>query len=448
MSRATLIGTRLRERRLQAGLRQGDVSRAAGISPSYLNLIEHNRRNVTPDVLERLAGALGLPPGDFTEAEPGALVADLRAAAAGFPGSGAETDRAAELAGRYPGWAQLIADLQAHIAGLRQGMAALNDRLGHDPHLSAALHELLSALSAVRATAGILVETEDLTPDWQRRFHQNLHHDSERLVGGAEALISWLDHSGDEAESAAVTPQDELETWAAALNWSLPEDEEVALARLKSAGAKDLARAWIAAMRADLAAMPEAEFSTAWAESGDPALLAARFGVPVQAVMRRVALRPDVAAGLVRCDASGTLLFRKPVAGFALPRYGAACPLWPLFTALMRSGQPVTARVAMPQPGGGRFLCLAFCEARLPWGFGGPELREATMLILPDDTRRVTPDLAASGMTPPDLAAGSTCRLCPREACPARREPSILSEPAQQGALAPSVGSGRRQITF
>ena len=425
MSRPPLIGTRLRERRLALGMRQGELSRAAAISPSYLNLIEHNRRNVTPEVLERLAAALGLPTGDFTGAEPGALIADLRAASASFPESGAETDRAGELAGRYPGWAQLISDLQAHVAGLRQGMAALNDRLGHDPHLSAALHELLSALSAVRATAGILVETEDLTPDWQRRFHQNLHHDSERLVSGAEALVSWLDHSGEEPEMAVVAPQDELEAWLAKQDWTPPGDEAAALSQLKSRDAKGLAQAWITQARADLAAMPEADFAAALAQGGDPALLAARFGVPVQAVMRRIAFRPEAAggAGLVVCDASGTLLFRKPVTGFALPRYGAACPLWPLFSALARPGQPVIAAVEMPQPGGGRFLCLAWCEARLPWGFGGPELREASMLILPDESRRATPD----------LAAGTTCRICPREACPARREPSILVGPSGAG---------------
>ena len=38
-----LTGTRIRERRLALSRRQADVARAAGISPAYLNLIEHNR---------------------------------------------------------------------------------------------------------------------------------------------------------------------------------------------------------------------------------------------------------------------------------------------------------------------------------------------------------------------------------------------------------------------
>ena len=50
-----LTGSRLRERRLALGMRQADLAAAAGISASYLNLIEHNRRRIGPDVLERLA---------------------------------------------------------------------------------------------------------------------------------------------------------------------------------------------------------------------------------------------------------------------------------------------------------------------------------------------------------------------------------------------------------
>ena len=41
-----MIGTRIRERRVLSGIRQNDLARRAGISPSYLNLIEHNRRRI------------------------------------------------------------------------------------------------------------------------------------------------------------------------------------------------------------------------------------------------------------------------------------------------------------------------------------------------------------------------------------------------------------------
>jgi len=132
---------------------------------------------------------------------------------------------------------------------------------------------------------------------------------------------------------------------------------------------------------------------------------------------------PDAPEGLVICDGSGTLVFRKPVAGFALPRFGAACPLWPLFTALSRPMVPVSALVQTVGAGARRFAVRAFCQPRYPGGFGGPELREAAMLILPDDAPFADP--------PRDLLlVGSTCRVCPRAPCPARREPSIMAEAA------------------
>ena len=58
-----LTGSRLRERRLALGMRQADLAAAAGISASYLNLIEHNRRRVAGDVLIRLAQVLGVEVG-------------------------------------------------------------------------------------------------------------------------------------------------------------------------------------------------------------------------------------------------------------------------------------------------------------------------------------------------------------------------------------------------
>ena len=46
MSREGLTGSRIRERRVMAGQKQADLAKAIGISASYLNLIEHNRRRI------------------------------------------------------------------------------------------------------------------------------------------------------------------------------------------------------------------------------------------------------------------------------------------------------------------------------------------------------------------------------------------------------------------
>ena len=421
MPLSALTGTKLRERRLAAGLRQADVAGAAGISASYLNLIEHNRRNVTPQVMERLADALGLDRAALMEGQNPALLEELCASAARGGLDPESLDRLEEFVDRFPGWAGLLVRLGAKVQTLERAVEALNDRMSHDPHLSQALHELLSSLSSVRATAAILADTEDLEPDWAARFHQNLHHDSERLAAGAEALVAYLDSGGEQAEQGIASPQEEVEDWLRGRGWRLSDAElaeglEGEIAGLQASAARVLARALVARAAADARAMPEPALRLALAELGpDPLALAGRLAVEPLAAMRRLACLPDLGAGLVLCDASGTLTFRKPAADFPLPRFGAACPLWPLYAALARPQQPVETRVEIAGQAGRRHRVIAVSALRYPLGLRGPELREAGMLILPDE---------GAG---PVLPIGSSCRVCPRGACVARREPSILT---------------------
>ncbi|MDO9637309.1 MAG: helix-turn-helix domain-containing protein [Pseudotabrizicola sp.] len=425
---ASLTGSLIRERRLALGLRQGDVAQAAGISASYLNLIEHNRRRVGTEVLARLASVLGTETAILSEGAGGALIDDLRAAAATTPMVQPELDRIEDFAGRFPGWAAVLAAQHHRAAQLERAVGALNDRLTHDPHLSASLHEVLSALASVRSTAAILADTDDIDPEWRTRFHRNLHQDSERLATGAEALVAYLDGPDTAVDAGLAAPQEEVETWLAARGWHMTELaqpdgadrllEEVG--GLASAAARSLGAAFLRQAEADFRLLPDAMLQAAL-EGGedDPCLLAQRSGLPVLAVMRRMALLPGSQAGLVICDASGTLLFRKPVDGFALPRFGAACPLWPLFAALARPMLPLAAQVEPAGRSLRQFRTLSICEARLPQGFAGPVLREAAMLILPDEAPRAAD---------PVLAIGSSCRICPRARCPARREPSVMAD--------------------
>ena len=417
-----LTGTRLRERRLAAALRQADVAAAAGISASYLNLIEHNRRKVTPEVADRLALALGI---DWTALSGGteaALVEGLRLAAGRALAVPVELDRLEEFVGRFPGWAGLVADLDGRVQGLERAIAALNDRMTHDPHLSQALHEVLSALSSVRATAAILAETPDLPRDWTDRFHRNLHGDSERLAAGAEALVAYLDAGSTMAEQGIASPQEEVEDWLSRRGWAILDNDLAGglgaeVATLASSAARSLAATYLGRAAADAVALPADVLSAAVTVDGPDALaIAGSLALPPMLVMRRLAALPTLAAGLVLCDGSGTLTFRKPAVGFPLPRFGAACPLWPLYTALGRPLQPFENVVEVAGQGGRTFRVLAWGETTRPAGPRGPELREAAMLILPGGSRQ-------SG----ELSVGSSCRVCPRVDCPARREPTILS---------------------
>lgn len=227
MPRSALTGSRIRARRTVLGLAQAELARRVGVSPSFLNLIEHNRRGVGPDLLDRMAAVLGVPADSLREGAGAALIDLLREAAAAAPADAAappEIDRAEEFAGRFPGWAELVAAQSRRLAALERTVERLTDRMTHDPHLSAALHELLSVSAALRSTATILAETEDIAPEWRERFLHNLDADTQRMAEGAQALVGYLDAAQPE-ESGLAAPQEELEAWLAARGWHLPELE-------------------------------------------------------------------------------------------------------------------------------------------------------------------------------------------------------------------------------
>ncbi|CAM3187413.1 short-chain fatty acyl-CoA regulator family protein [Paracoccus nototheniae] len=419
-----LTGTRIRERRLAISRRQSDVARSVGISPAYLNLIEHNRRPVGPELIARLADELEVPADELAEGREEIRISALREAAAHPVAAGAapELEQVTEFLARYPGWSALLIAQARRAGGLERQLIDLSDRMTQDPYLLTTLHEVLSAVTAVRSTAAILVEEGEISPEWRARFHANLHQDSQRLSLTAQALVAYLDSF--EAEGQAITPQDEVEAWLAEAE---TDDGAPDPGKLASDAARAMGTHLLAGLQADRLALPDALLSdgvAALPHPVDPVQLAARLAVPLDLVMRRLAdLRPAGfhGAGLLVCDGSGVLTTRRAAQGFALPRAGDSCALWPLYHALAVP-QVALARIVVTPEGRG-FRTLSFAQRQQPQGMDGPLLTQALMLMLPVD-----------GPAPSDaLPIGPACRICPRAACPARREASILMAQAAPG---------------
>ncbi|MXQ06762.1 DUF2083 domain-containing protein [Alphaproteobacteria bacterium GH1-50] len=434
MPRAALTGSRIRRFRLDRGVRQADLARDCDISPSYLNLIEHNRRRIGGALLNRIARALDVDPVVLSEGASATLTSGLEAVAANAPaGEGLEPPE--DFAGTFPGWARLAVEQQRRSETLERVVEVLNDRLTHDPMLSASLHDVLSTVTAIRSTSGILASGEEIEPEWNARFVRNLYEDSQRLAQSAEALVGYLDAGGDAARRTTL-PQEELEAWLDAQGWNIGEIEagadpsEVLAAsgtELATATARSMAATYLTRYAADAESVPMVPLLDA-IELGrtDPAALAGQFKVGFDLILRRLAQMPDsafrggLAPGLVLCDASGTLTFRKPVEGFEPPHFGSGCALWPLYEALARPSQPIRTEVVLTGRDTRQFTLHAFATTRFPAGFDRPGVVEATMLIVPrvGDT--------GDEMREP-LEIGTSCRVCARGDCPARREPSILS---------------------
>lgn len=426
----TLVGSRIRERREARGLRQAELARRAGISPSYLNLIEHNRRGIAGRVLIALAAALDSDVGELREGADRELQSALRTAATDTS-TAPELDRLDELIGRFPGWARLIAAQQRRLDRLEHGLEALSDQLAHDPFLAESLHEMLSSVTAIHSTAGILAQADRMEPLQQRRFQANIHEESSRLSDLSRAMVNHFDRRSEGGHGAA-TPLDEVEAFLARHEYHFPDpetsdadplDELIAGAgELASASARRLAGDVLAQHRSDAEMMPLADFIAAARDcdfsTGD---LARRFAVSRDAVFRRLAFLPPTPDlpdfGLITCDGTGAVMLRKPLPGFALPRYGAACALWPLYQALNQPHVAVAAILETPDER--LFGAEALAVYGAPGAPGAPVAIRSSMLFYP--ARRDPDGDAAIGRR----SVGLSCRICPRPDCDARREPSI-----------------------
>ncbi|AHM05636.1 transcriptional regulator, putative [Roseibacterium elongatum DSM 19469] len=426
--RAEMTGNRIRERRLARGMKQAALAEAVGISASYLNLIEHNRRNIGGKLLNALARALDVEPAALSEGADATLYDTLQAAArdtrSALGGVTPEAERIDELAARFPGWTGLIAAQHKRISGLEAVAEGLRDRLGHDPALAEAMHEVLSSVAAIRSTADILAREPDLDAAWRGRFHRNLHEEAERLSLRATSILAHFEAPESEGPGPSSTPIETVEALFEAAGHHFPEIEAHGAdgiagvveraAGMEDAASRALAHEMLARYAQDAARLPLDVIQPAAREAGfDPGRMLRLGQGDVALVLRRLASLPPEAGvpdyGLAVCDAAGALLFRRRLASFSIPRFGPGCPLWPLYAVLARPGHPEAARLSLPQ--GGVFDTWSVAQPVAQTGFGRAPVMQATMLIAP----AVPEDGAAA------IPAGPGCQLCPRDACLARR---------------------------
>ncbi|MEL7116455.1 MAG: helix-turn-helix domain-containing protein [Pseudomonadota bacterium] len=427
MSQTTLTGSRIRETRLLAGVKQADLARQIGISATYLNLIEHNRRRIGGKLLTDIAGVLEVDPASLAEGAEAEVVAALREADLAMPQVEVELDRIDDFAARFPGWAALVTGQNRRVRDLEQMVENLTDRLAHDPALAASLHDVLTTATAIGSAAAILTETKEIETEWRDRFHRNIHEDSQRLASSSQALVRYLEDPG-RPEGQVTSPEEELDAWLAehdhhiaGLERSLPLTNELLFQEapgLESAEAQVLGAAVFNRYRQDAAALPLTAFQRAAAEAKyDPVVLSDQFSVPVSQVLRRMATlprdpgRPRI--GLAVCDSAGGLTYRKPLGGFSMPRFGSGCPLWPLYQALSRPMTPIRTVIETAGRDPTRYLTYAMAEPVGVPRFDAPVVYEATMVILPRD-------LVPFPETDFQVI-GTNCRVFPCPSCEARR---------------------------
>lgn len=222
------IGIRISSRRRTLGVSQAALARQAGISPSYLNLIERNKRDVGGALLLRIARALNIDIGELTGESEQKLLQDLEEAfsdpALASMGLGAGDAR--RLVAEHPQAAFAIARLHRAYAEATASADAYANRLRADPMFSQLLHQMLSGITAVRSGAEILADVPDLEETEQRRFVNSITRETRALTEVARTLIAQFDRSSEARRS--LSPQRELDDLIIAENNHFPALEQAA----------------------------------------------------------------------------------------------------------------------------------------------------------------------------------------------------------------------------
>tara|TARA_R110002124_G_scaffold77506_5_gene207484 strand:+ start:1573 stop:2895 length:1323 start_codon:yes stop_codon:yes gene_type:complete len=430
-----LVGTRIREARRKMGLTQRQLAAAAGLSASYLNLIEHNKRRIAGLRLQALARALHLPASALNEGPDSAQLAELRAVATAQ--GGIDPGLIEAFIAQFPDWAHSVAALSRQNHDLREAITVLSDRLGHDPFLAETLHNILSNITAIRSTAGILSTVDDIAPDQQRRFVRSIHDESRRLSDAATALSAYLDRASEGA-AAAATPEEAVDSFLQRHGYRFPAlDAGGSVAalladapELDSPAARSMAHDLLARYAGDAAALPLADFAaTAARLAYNPHALGRHFGGSQIRIYRRLAAlrREDIAAprfGLLVVNAAGQPIWRQPLESFALPRHGAACALWPIFQAFSHPERSAISALSLSD--GTVITALSLAEQTAPAPVGQTPNYQAAMLLIPDDSLKV---ISAWLPQPQGISAvGTACAICPRKGCDARSRAAYLTD--------------------
>src|SRR4051794_17966462 len=124
-----MLGHKVRRLRRESGLSQAQMAEQLAISPSYLNLIEHNQRPVTVALLLKLAQNFGIDLQRFAEDDESRLVGGLREVLTDALFRDTEMARhdLRELAAATPGMAEAMITLYSAYRQARSELEAFAD---------------------------------------------------------------------------------------------------------------------------------------------------------------------------------------------------------------------------------------------------------------------------------------------------------------------------------
>jgi XRE family transcriptional regulator, fatty acid utilization regulator len=456
MERKAMLGAKVRRLRRDQGLTQAQMADALGISPSYLNLIEHNQRPVTVPVLLRLGQSFGVDLQSFAEDEESRLAAGLKEVFSDplFEGGDIRRQDLQELASVAPTLGQAVVALYRAYRDTREGLETLSEQLADRDRL----HLVQSAAFPLEEVRDMFHSRNNHFPDLEAAA-ETLWKDAKLEHGDLyRGLVDWLLHEHGvrvklvpaEVMVNAVRRFDrhgkrvllsemlapsarvfQLAGQLALLRHRELMTQIVDSANLSGDEARRLARIGLANYFAGAVLMPYTRFiEAAQKVRYDIEILRRRFDASFEQVCHRLTtLQRPGAKGvpffLIRVDSAGNVSKRFSGAGFHFARFGGGCPRWIVYEAFRTPGKVHTQLAQMPD--GATYFTLARTVVKASGGHLSPpqlfaialgcEITHAGQIVYADGT-----DLTALDAATP---IGVNCRLCPRLDCPQRAFPPL-----------------------
>lgn len=451
------LGARVKALRRKEGLSQAQLAQRLGVSASYLNLIENDRRPLTAELLLKLTDIL--PDVDvraFAAREDASLITELQEALDHpmFESAGLTNADVKELVAGSPATARAMLTLWRAYERSQHEVDTLAERLGDgDEGLPVERHrypsEEVSDLiqshmnhfpaleeGAERLWRDAGLEHDDLYRGLVR-YLERVHRVRVRVArwGERSGVLRRFDKERGELVLSELLPTRsrsfQLAHQLALLTERGTLERLAADPRLTTEEARTLMRVALANYFASAVLMPYEPFLEACtAERYDLDVVGRRFRVGFEQVCHRVTtLRRPGAEGvpfhMIRIDVAGNISKRFSASGIRFARFSGACPRWNVFAAFLTPG---LIRIQLSKmPDGSSFFCLARTIHKDSGGYHsqqpvmaiglGCRVEFAQQLVYADGL-----DLNAERAFVP---VGVTCRVCERTDCEQRAVPSL-----------------------
>jgi predicted transcriptional regulator/DNA-binding XRE family transcriptional regulator len=452
------LGAKVRALRRREGMTQSRLAEQLEISPSYLNLIEHNKRPLPATLLIRLAQLFGLDLQEFAAHDDMLLESDLFEVFGDplFEPQGITDADVRDLVATHANVAQSVLGLYEAYQGERENAASLRERLAGEaldfsggrpgmpseevsdllqrnhnyfPELEEAaedlwrsanldLNSLSSGLQQVlteRHGVRVRFETARVMGRAVRRY------DAEAKVLRISVVAVSLKNHFQLAHMVGILTHADL--------FAKMSDDE----RLTTPESRALAKVALANYYAGAVLMPYEPFlEAAREERYDIELLGHRFRVSYEQVCHRLCCmqRPSnsgVPLYLIRIDVAGNISKKFSANSMRFPRFAGLCPKGNVFQALLRQD---AIRVQVSRMSESRvYFSIARTVTRGQRGYHathtvhaielGCELEYAKELVYSDGI-----DLEHLEAV---VQVGVTCRLCRLATCEQRALPSIYA---------------------